>query len=128
MMIELFDSAIDELGRMGSQRQAQWRVCCCSEKAYPVIETGYQANIDIIKDTLITLENLLPIGCSGTVQVQQSGSRDRDRPSPAARTALGVDESILWQVNIDGIYHERRGARSVKGDSLHQKSVLLTIG
>jgi protoporphyrinogen oxidase len=117
---ELFDLAIHELGRMGiTKGRLSGAFVVRSEKAYPVIETGYQANIDIIKEYLNQFENLLPIGRSGMFK---HNNQDHAIATGlyAARTALGVDEFDPWQVNIDGIYHESAEPGQRKVHSLHQ--------
>ena len=76
-----------------------------SEKAYPVIEIGYQEKIEIIKAYLDKFENLLPIGRSGMFKYN---NQDHAMATGlyAARTALGQGRFDPWLVNIDGIYHE----------------------
>ncbi|MDE2474530.1 MAG: NAD(P)/FAD-dependent oxidoreductase [Alphaproteobacteria bacterium] len=79
-----------------------------SEKAYPVIEIGYERHIAIIKGWLDGFENLLPIGRSGMFKYN---NQDHAMATGllAARTALGVQRCDPWLVNIDAEYHESRG-------------------
>lgn len=81
-----------------------------SEKAYPLIERGFQKKIDIIKEWLDSLENFLPIGRSGMFQYN---NQDHAMATGllAARTALGLGRYDPWLVNIDGEYHEGGAAR-----------------
>ena len=76
-----------------------------SEKAYPVIERGFQEKIDVIKAWLDQLENFLPIGRSGMFKYN---NQDHAIATGllAARTALGLGKYDPWLVNIDGEYHE----------------------
>jgi len=76
-----------------------------SEKAYPVIEIGYEAKIEVIKEFLDQFENLLPIGRSGMFKYN---NQDHAMATGlfAARTALGKGQFDPWLVNIDGMYHE----------------------
>ncbi|HTR88432.1 MAG TPA: NAD(P)/FAD-dependent oxidoreductase [Reyranella sp.] len=76
-----------------------------SEKAYPVIEIGYEAKIKVIKEFLDRFENLLPIGRSGMFKYN---NQDHAMATGlyAARTALGQGKFDPWLVNIDGVYHE----------------------
>jgi protoporphyrinogen oxidase len=81
-----------------------------SEKAYPVIERGYQDKIDIIKRWLDQLENFLPIGRSGMFKYN---NQDHAMATGllATRTALGLGKYDPWLVNIDGEYQEGGEAR-----------------
>jgi hypothetical protein len=76
-----------------------------SDKAYPVIEVGYQRHIATIKSWLDQLENLLPIGRSGMFKYN---NQDHAMATGllAARTALGVQRFDPWLINIDAEYHE----------------------
>ena len=79
-------------------------------KAYPVIKTGYQEHIDIIKNWLSSLENITAIGRSGMFKYN---NQDHAMATGlyAARTLLGEGSFDPWEVNVDGEYHEE-----VKGD------------
>lgn len=76
-----------------------------SDKAYPVIEIGYERHIATIKAWLDRFENLLPIGRSGMFKYN---NQDHAMATGllAARTALGVQRYDPWLVNIDAEYHE----------------------
>jgi UDP-galactopyranose mutase len=76
-----------------------------SEKAYPVIEIGYEAHIARIRGWLATFTNLLPIGRSGMFKYN---NQDHAMATGilATRTALGLGKFDPWNVNIDGEYHE----------------------
>jgi protoporphyrinogen oxidase len=80
-----------------------------SDKAYPVIEIGYENHIATIKCWLDQFQNLLPIGRSGMFKYN---NQDHAIATGllAARTALGLQRLDPWLVNIDAEYHE--GARS----------------
>jgi protoporphyrinogen oxidase len=81
-----------------------------SEKAYPVIERGFQEKIDVIKRWLDEMENFLPIGRSGMFKYN---NQDHAMATGllATRTALGLGKYDPWLVNIDGEYHEGGEAR-----------------
>jgi len=103
---ELLDRGIAELERMGiAVGRISGSFVVRSEKAYPVIEIGYQEKIEIIKAYLDKFENLLPIGRSGMFKYN---NQDHAIATGlyAARTALGQGRFDPWLVNIDGIYHE----------------------
>lgn len=76
-----------------------------SDKAYPVIEIGYEDHIATIKRWLDQFQNLLPIGRSGMFKYN---NQDHAMATGllAARTALGVEKYDPWLVNIDAEYHE----------------------
>jgi len=74
-------------------------------KAYPVIKTGYQEHIDVIKIWLADLHNITAIGRSGMFKYN---NQDHAMATGlyAARTLLGHGEFDPWEVNVDGEYHE----------------------
>jgi protoporphyrinogen oxidase len=76
-----------------------------NEKAYPVIEIGYERHIRIIKEWMDQLQNLLPIGRSGMFKYN---NQDHAMATGllAARTALDIGRFDPWCVNIDAEYHE----------------------
>ena len=76
-----------------------------SPKAYPVIKTGYQVHIDIIKKWLSSLPNITAIGRSGMFKYN---NQDHAMATGlyAARTLIGLGDFDPWEVNVDGEYHE----------------------
>jgi protoporphyrinogen oxidase len=76
-----------------------------SPKAYPVIKTGYQVHIDIIKEWLSSLPNITAIGRSGMFKYN---NQDHAMATGlyAARTLMGIGDFDPWEVNVDGEYHE----------------------
>ena len=76
-----------------------------SSKAYPVIKTGFQVHIDIIKEWLSSLSNITAIGRSGMFKYN---NQDHAMATGlyAARTLMGLGNFDPWEVNIDGEYHE----------------------
>jgi protoporphyrinogen oxidase len=76
-----------------------------SEKAYPVIEIGYERHIATIKAWLDQFENLLPIGRSGMFKYNNQDHAIATGML-AARTALGVRRFDPWLINIDAEYQE----------------------
>jgi protoporphyrinogen oxidase len=77
-----------------------------SDKAYPVIEIGYERHIATIKHWLDHFQNLLPIGRSGMFKYN---NQDHAMLTGllAARTALGIQQFDPWLVNIDAEYLEK---------------------
>ena len=74
-------------------------------KAYPVIKTGYQVHIEVIKEWLSSLHNITAIGRSGMFKYN---NQDHAMATGlyAARTLLSVGNFDPWEVNVDGEYHE----------------------
>lgn len=108
--------AVDELVQMGLVRPEQVLsgFVVRSEKAYPVMEMGFQRHIDTIKSWLDQFENLTPIGRSGMFKYN---NQDHAIATGllAARTALGFGKYNPWLVNIDAEYLEGGEARSGHG-------------
>ncbi len=74
-------------------------------KAYPVIKTGYEEKIKIIRDWLSKEEQFLAIGRSGMFKYN---NQDHAMATGlyAARNLLGTGDYDPWVVNVDGEYHE----------------------
>ncbi len=74
-------------------------------KAYPVIKTGYQNEINVIKGWIQQEENITAIGRSGMFKYN---NQDHAMATGlyASRNYLGYGEYDPWNVNIDGEYHE----------------------
>jgi protoporphyrinogen oxidase len=107
---ELVALATAELGRMGVPHgHVVSGFVVRSEKAYPVIEIGYEEKIAVIKAYLDRFENLLPIGRSGMFKYNNQDHAIATGLC-AARTVLGVGKFDPWAVNVDGTYHESGAA------------------
>ena len=74
-------------------------------KAYPVIKTGYEDNISIIRDWLKEHKSLTAIGRSGMFKYN---NQDHAMATGlyAVRNLLGEGDFDPWEVNVDGEYHE----------------------
>ena len=74
-------------------------------KAYPVIRTGYEENLDIIRNWLRDKKNLTAIGRSGMFKYN---NQDHAMATGlyAVRDLLGKGSFDPWVVNVDGEYHE----------------------
>ncbi len=103
----LIERAKNELARIGilDRDQVAAAFVVRSDKAYPVIEIGYEEHVDTIKAWLDSFENLLPIGRSGMFRYN---NQDHAIATGllAARTALGLGQFDPWRVNIDAEYQE----------------------
>ena len=84
-------------------------------KAYPVIKTGYEKDINIIKNWLATKENLTAIGRSGMFKYN---NQDHAMATGiyAVRNLLGEGNYDPWEVNVDGEYHEEVIKTSTDGE------------
>ena len=73
--------------------------------AYPVIKTGYEKNISVIRNWLSSVDNITAIGRSGMFKYN---NQDHAMATGmyAARHLLGLGEFDPWEVNVDGEYHE----------------------
>lgn len=95
-----------ELEQLGLARAAQ--VCEGSvvrvEKAYPVYDPGYQANVDAIRAALAPFANLQVVG--------RNGMHKYNNQDHSMMTALLAVKNLeggafnLWNVNTDAEYHE----------------------
>ncbi len=76
-------------------------------KAYPVIKTGYQSEINVIKNWLDQEKNLTAIGRSGMFKYN---NQDHAMATGlyASRSYLGEGNFDPWKVNVDGEYHEEQ--------------------
>lgn len=77
------------------------------EKAYPVYENNYQANVAIIRQALSVFDNLQVAGRNG---MHKYNNQDHSMMTGllAARNIQG-NNFDLWQVNTDAEYHENSG-------------------
>ncbi len=104
----LIHLAATELRRMElirSEQQVLSGFVVRSEKAYPMMEIGYERHISLVKLWLDGFANLLPIGRSGMFKYN---NQDHAIATGllAARTALGLAKFDPWLVNIDAEYLE----------------------
>jgi protoporphyrinogen oxidase len=103
----LIARAVSELAQIGLIAPDQFHdgFVLRSENAYPVMRTGHQAHVAIIREWLQQFENLLPIGRSGMFKYN---NQDHAMATGllAARTSLGVAQFDPWSVNIDAEYAE----------------------
>jgi len=103
---EIIDFAVDELKTIfDDEFKVIHSAVSRNAKAYPVIKTGYQEHIDIIKEWLSSLPSITAIGRSGMFKYN---NQDHAMATGmyAARTLLGEGNFDPWEVNVDGEYHE----------------------
>ncbi len=98
--------AKSELGRMKLIRPEQLHsgFTVRNEKAYPVIELGYEKKVAILRDYIAGFKNFHPIGRCGMFKYN---NMDHAIVTGllAARNVLGGRYDV-WSVNIDAEYHE----------------------
>jgi protoporphyrinogen oxidase len=75
-----------------------------SPKTYPIYDDGYKKRIELIKNYLLTIENLQTVGRNG---LHRYNNQDHSMLSAifAVRNILGENHSI-WDINVDDEYHE----------------------
>jgi protoporphyrinogen oxidase len=114
------DAALVELGktelvRLGIVRVDQIREGSVvrMEKAYPVYDAGYQANLDVIRAALAPFANLQVIGRNG---MHKYNNQDHSMMTAmlAAKNLTGGHFN-LWNVNTDAEYHEEAKGEDKSG-------------
>ena len=95
-----------ELAQLGLVEPARVRegVVVRVEKAYPVYDEGYQANVDVIRGALAGFANLSVVGRNGMHKYN-----NQDHSMMTAMLAVRNIEGgrfNLWNVNSDAEYHE----------------------
>jgi hypothetical protein len=96
------------------------------EKAYPVYDQTYQANVAIIRDYLATFANLQTIGRNG---LHRYNNQDHSMLTGiyAARNIMGERWNV-WTVNTEKEYHEEgRVAELNAGDRLVPRPVTVQV-
>ena len=75
-------------------------------RCYPVYETGYQSNLNVIVSYLKTIKSLYPIGRYGAFKYN---NQDHSilMGMLAANNIMGKTEVDLWQINTDTEYQEK---------------------
>jgi protoporphyrinogen oxidase len=111
---DLMKLAKSELQRMKILQPEQVRdgFIMCNEKAYPVLEIGYESRMETLKQYIARFDNFQPIGRSGMFKYN---NMDHAIVTGllAARNLLGSKYDV-WSVNIDAEYHESGQALPVE--------------
>jgi protoporphyrinogen oxidase len=104
-----------ELARLGIARPEHIRegAKVRIEKAYPVYDPGYQANVDTIRSALAPFANLQVIGRNG---MHKYNNQDHSMMTAmlAAKNLTGGHYN-LWNVNTDAEYHEEVQGKDTSG-------------
>jgi protoporphyrinogen oxidase len=111
---ELLSLAKRELEQLGLAKASEVNDGCVVrvEKAYPVYDASYQANVTVIRGALSGLKNLQTIGRNG---MHKYNNQDHSMLTGilAARNLSGAVHDV-WQVNTDAEYHEAESASARK--------------
>ena len=103
---DIIDFAISELKQIFKEEfQVVHTDITKNPKAYPVIRTGYEENLNILREWLSKKKNLTAIGRSGMFKYN---NQDHAMATGlyAVRNLLGKGNFDPWEVNVDGEYHE----------------------
>ena len=104
---DLLELGKRELAQLGLVQPAQVRegVVVRVEKAYPVYDPGYQANVDVIRAALEGFSNFSVVGRNG---MHKYNNQDHSMMTAilAVRNLEG-GRFNLWNVNSDAEYHEQ---------------------
>ncbi len=103
---DLLELGKRELAQLGLVQPAQVRggIVVRVEKAYPVYDPGYQANVDIIRAELGRFSNLSVVGRNG---MHKYNNQDHSMMTAIlAVRNLDGGKFNLWNVNSDAEYHE----------------------
>ena len=111
-LIELGKSELARLGIVTPEQIKEGTVVRV-EKAYPVYDPGYQANVDLIRAALAPFANLQVIGRNG---MHKYNNQDHSMMTAmlAAKNVAG-GRFNLWHVNTDAEYHEETPGEDVSG-------------
>ena len=106
LWVNIIKFATEELRSIfGSDFEIVHSAVTRNSKAYPVIKTGYEEKISVIRNWISSIDNITAIGRSGMFKYN---NQDHAMATGmyAARTYLGAGNFDPWEVNIDGEYHE----------------------
>ena len=114
-LIELGKGELEKLGLIRAEEVIDGCVVRM-EKAYPVYSSGYQEDVNIIRQELSRLENFQVIGRNG---MHKYNNQDHSMMTAllAARNLNG-EKYDLWKVNTDAEYHEEGEDDSVNSGRL----------
>ena len=123
----------DELVELAKRELAQLGICAASDvfdgvvvrqqKAYPVYDDSYQANVAVVRDYLkSSLPNLHLAGRNG---MHKYNNQDHSMMTAllVARNIIGSSRLDPWNVNADAVYHEdiRVGERDLTGRQVPER-------
>ena len=119
-LVELGTRELAELGLVKAGRVVGGTVVRM-EKAYPVYDPGYQANVDLIRQELARFGNLHVIGRNG---MHKYNNQDHSMMT-AILAVRNIDGAAfnLWNVNSDAEYHEEARGEDRTGRQVPRRLV-----
>jgi protoporphyrinogen oxidase len=118
---ELVELGTRELAQLGLSKKG--RVISGAvvrvEKAYPIYDPGYQANVNTIRAELSKFGNLHPVGRNGMHKYN-----NQDHSMMTAMLAvrnMGGEKFDLWNVNSDAEYHEESSGEDTSGRQMPRR-------
>jgi hypothetical protein len=115
---ELVALAAEEIARLGLAPAAKISdgTVVRVPYAYPVYDPGYEQRVEVVRRHLESLANLRMIGRNGQ---HRYNNQDHSMVTGiyAARDVAGIEHDV-WDVNVDGEYHEAGAGEARGGDRL----------
>ena len=103
-LVKLAGEEIVNLGLVDDIRKVEDGTVIREKKAYPVYDSEYQQNLQIIQDYVDSFENLQSVGRNG---MHRYNNQDHSMLSAllAVENIMGANHN-LWIVNTERSYHE----------------------
>jgi protoporphyrinogen oxidase len=114
---KIWKSSATEMGKLGEDELRKLNLIAANDKVlnthllhiprcYPVYETGYARHVDVVKEYLETISNLLVIGRYGAFKYN---NQDHSilMGLLAARQIISGNNQHLWNINTDDEYQEQ---------------------
>ena len=115
---QLIQLAVNECSELGLINREEFvdGVVIRMPKAYPVYDQSYKDNLCVIRDFLVSIENLQLIGRNGQ---HRYNNQDHSMLTGvyAARNICGAEYDV-WDVNVEGEYHEEESRQARSGQRL----------
>jgi len=106
---ELLGLAAKEVSQLGLVKEADIEdgTVLRVSKAYPVYDATYQQAVAVIRDYIGSIQNLQVVGRNG---MHRYNNQDHSMLTAmlAVENLMDGASHDLWQVNVDGDYHEER--------------------
>jgi protoporphyrinogen oxidase len=84
------------------------------QKAYPIYDDRYAANVDIIRGWLATLPNVHPVGRNGMFRYNNQDHSMYTAMLTVENIVTGTTHDV-WTVNVEEDYHEEKSAAAASG-------------
>ena len=105
---ELHDLAVADLGKIGIADPSTVfdSFCVRYPKAYPVYDGGYEQKVASLRQCLMGITNLYPVGRYG--QFRYNNMDHSILTAHYSVRALGGEDVDPWSVNVEQEYHEEK--------------------